>query len=492
MIFKNAPFCAAAIVTLCVCMVGLVFLSPAFDYEAPLSSRPTHISISLMVIAGIAWLIIVSALKTFTHSKKIFGFLVLLGFLLKLSFLPSTPIDEDDFYRYFWGGALVANGINPYIYAPADALTPQNNFDFDLSTIPGASSTPRYDTDLLNAVSELAFLKDEPYLMRAAYPYIRSIYPPVAQAFFALSYSLSPWDISVFRVLLLFMDLLSLFLIIKLLNQYEKPRIYALIYWLNPIMITETINAAHMDVLLLPFVLGAALLVCQGKYGWAGTLLAGAVGVKFWPVILAPALFWSLRTKPFQLIKKAAPFAALSTMFALPQLKTRFDDNAGLNVYAQDWDVNSFLFGFVSKIGEWITDRADLFNGDADLTSRAIVLVLLTTIIPYSLKWVKTSPDGSSVILPWLIVTASLFLLSPTGYPWYMIWFLPWLVFYPHPALLFLTATLPLYDLRFLLTTEEAAVLFNDVVVTIQFLPTFLLFLFSYYQYNQKKNHFYA
>jgi hypothetical protein len=88
----------------------------------------------------------------------------------------------------------------------------------------------------------------------------------------------------------------------------------------------------------------------------------------------------------------------------------------------------------------------------------------------------------------WLI--ACLFLISPASYPWYLIWFLPFLslvLSIKNAGLLLLTLTLPLYDLRYPLMVLGEQQIFAQWITMLQFLPVILLCLF-FYLYNKKKH----
>ena len=67
------------------------------------------------------------------------------------------------------------------------------------------------------------------------------------------------------------------------------------------------------------------------------------------------------------------------------------------------------------------------------------------------------------------------FLLSPAQFPWYYTWLVPFLVVVPSPALLLLTALLPLYYLRFYLDIRDQSRLFDYGIVWVEFLPVWLL-----------------
>ena len=83
---------------------------------------------------------------------------------------------------------------------------------------------------------------------------------------------------------------------------------------------------------------------------------------------------------------------------------------------------------------------------------------------------------------------AALFLISPTQFPWYYTWLLPFLAVVPkfslvlltlqlslYFSLLLLTSLLPLYYLRFYLEPRGLMDIFNNYVVWIEFVPVWVL-----------------
>jgi hypothetical protein len=107
-------------------------------------------------------------------------------------------------------------------------------------------------------------IANEGFVERVPYPDIQTIYPPVTQLFFFIHHVLAPWDLDVWRAMLL-IDAPTLLLLLKLLTALKKSRALVMIYGLNPLLITETMNAGHMDVLLLPF-LGYVIPHCGGRH----------------------------------------------------------------------------------------------------------------------------------------------------------------------------------------------------------------------------------
>lgn len=414
-------------------------------------SRPIVLNVLLMITAGIFYLGIVhKSLKT--PEIKNFTLLILIGLVLRVLWFGSAPILEDDSYRYFWDGALITAGLNPYEIAPIDALP---------TSLPIGEPDPR----LVEIVSS-------GFVERVAYPTLSTIYPPLTQAIFAIHHLISPWDLDGWRVVLLGFDIVTALLLVQVLKAVKLPSHYVLIFWLNPLIITETMNAGHMDALLLPFLALATLGLVRFSFNYAAIGLSLAVGIKLWPIMLAPVFmgYWYKQAnflwRPILIF--ALKVGLLSGLLLLPQILWNLHASAGLVAYSTSWQTNAMLFQGLEAF--WYFIIPDHSDEAARLTSIVLLgcMLLLASIFP------KQQPAKQ---LLWL--TAALFLLSPTGYPWYFSWLLPFLVLTPNMALLALTATLPLYDLRFLALFELNPELFNWFIVPLQFLPIAILLLYK-------------
>jgi hypothetical protein len=536
------------IIALLVSLLTLRAISPAFGYDIHWEERPTSIAVGLMIIAASGYFLILFGLfkgqkktqqintlnttcfpgpqsKTTGHPLVSYKALLIFGLLIRLLWFGSTPIYEDDYYRYFFDGQMVTNGLNPYTYAPADALPPilpaaietplsspnnaaDNNNDQVLlheqnletpkapeAIAPTGNSAQKPEQfpaipTIPTIPPTLKEIAQSGPVDRVAYPYIRTIYPPITQAVFALSQWITPWGLDTWRGILLLADIICLYLLCRILKRLERPRQQVMIYWLNPLLITEIMNAGHMDILLLPFLLAGVLFFTHKRLKTAGTMLALAVGVKIWPLILSP-FFFLKHIRKYKDIKAlfavAAPFIILSFLFLLPQIATKLDGDAGLIAYSENWQVNAFLFSLIDAAVEFIQE-------DSIHASRIIVAVLFLLLGGYQfVKSLKNqslmshgnksdhTEDSLFLTRAILMVTVSLFLLSPTGYPWYYIWLLPWLAVHPSRPLLLLSITLPLYDLRYPLTLIDGGDnLFNTWVVPLEFAPALLWIMIDF------------
>lgn len=468
------------VLTLSLLLVGVRILSHRFSYTADWQTYPTNWMVALMLSAGFSYLALCRTIQISVQiNRHTLLILVMVGLMLRLMFIGSVPILEDDFYRYFFDGQLVNAGLNPYIYPPQQALTQLPIPGIELLGGSATSEPPHPD---------LMFLNEHPFVARVAYPQISTIYPPVCQAFFALSQWLTPFSLDGWRVLLIIVDLVNLMLVTALLTHFNKPIIWASIYWLNPLLITETANAAHMDVLILPFLLSAVWCGLKQKTMSCAIFLSLAVGVKIWPILLAPIFLCYFLKRGA--LKTKAQLSVWITMFALccllilsPQLMLLLNETSGLVSYSQSWQTNSFIFYWLNALITYVWENDLISIADPSQLPRMISALILLVVVVYRAGF--HNKNEYELLANLSLVTGVLFFLSPTGYPWYFIWLLPFLAVKPSFPLLLLTPLLALYDLRYSLEQTGEALIFQYVYVTLEFLPSLVL-LIIFHRKNSK------
>jgi hypothetical protein len=382
--------------------------------------------------------------------------ILVIGALFRIGTLPSTPILEDDFYRYLWDGALTANGINPYIYAPGDI-----------------SNNPAVPSRLKRLAEE-----SSPVAERINHPRLRTIYPPVAQAAFFLAYRLAPWSMLAWRGVLLFFDIITVLLLMMLLQVLNLPRLWVSIYWWNPLLIKEVFNSGHMDVIVLPFVLGALLFAIYKKPFWAVGSLALALGAKIWPIVLLPVLIRPLLGDVKRLVKVCSLFGLILVGVFYPILICPFDPNSGFIAYGQRWEMNDALFMLLGWLAEFLAPA------NSQAVARIFFLIILAAWI-IGLTY-RRPDDPVELCRRSLLIVAVLFLFSPAQFPWYYTWILPLLAIQPRLSLLLLTVTLPLYYLRFFFDTRQNADIFDYGIVWLEYIPVCCL-LFREWFLNRRR-----
>jgi len=444
---------------------AIVQVSSGFEYARWDIDPQTWTYIALAVLLGLLCSVLLWLIPRLRVSRKTLGIIFLVGLVARLMMFASNPVLEDDWHRYLWDGASVANGVDPYAYAPAEA-TPLNRLGEQLDW----SDDPQ--------LARLQELTEEDFTVyaRINYPYFKTIYPPIAQAGFGLAHILAPFSLNGWRTVLLGVDLISFTLLFFGLKAYGRSVLWTGLYWWNPVIVLEMFNSGHMDGLIIPFLVGVLLLARQGRLRLALLALAGAAAVKFWPALLAPALVRRVMFKPVALIGYATLFCLAAGLLLWPQLQHVFgiipgqgvgviDADQGLVAYAEGWRRNAFLFTLLSDgaLG-WLDD-------DGAMARRLVMLsVALGALL---IAW-RRSAATEALPATCLAIIALLIFLSPTGYPWYQIWLAGLIPFAPRLGYLALMTTAPLYYTRFLLGDSDP--IYQYLIVPVAFgVPLLLL-----------------
>ena len=434
-------------------------ISNGFAYEITNIDKPILAFVALMMMAGVTYLLVTLGFKQHVFSTSLLVWVILLGLLVRISMFASTPILEDDYYRYLWDGGVVAKGFNPYQYAPRDILVGEN-------------------IDLPHHLTELA-LQAKPILERINYPRLRTPYPPVSQCAFALAHMIHPWSMTAWRMVLLFLDLVTLYLLFILLRDLNLPLQGLVIYWWNPLLINEIYNSGHMEVVLFPFLLGFVLLLIHRRYVYASGILGIAVGVRFWPALLLPVVLRNHWREPKRVIPAVILFVGLSIVMFLPFFQTHFDSGSGLRAYASYWEMNDTLFMVLLWTVKFILGMNGHGVGNAQIITRVVTAGILFMLILWIVK--RDDQDRRETVRRCVLIIAALFLLSPTQFPWYALWMLPFLAVCPRTSLLILTALLPLYYVRFYFSARGMAEIFDKGIVWLEFGPVWLLLIWEWY-----------
>jgi hypothetical protein len=97
-------------------------LSPRFEYGLADINKPIVPLVALMMASGAFFLWVILRCKGVALGRGLLAWVFILGLLARLVMFPSTPVLEDDHYRYLWDGGVLANGFNPYQYSPREVV----------------------------------------------------------------------------------------------------------------------------------------------------------------------------------------------------------------------------------------------------------------------------------------------------------------------------------------------------------------------------------
>ena len=351
-------------------VVLLIALAAVATFDA---RRHAGAFIALMGLASLAYVasLWIIARMPAPPGRRLLAACLLLGVAWRLVLLGAAPIVSDDVFRYVWDGRVQQYGFNPYDTAPADPALAALHTDV----------TRRIDAT--NAV-------------------LPSIYPPLAQRFFLGVTSLQE-SVRAMALAIVVCDLLIAGILWRWLAVTGRNPWWVLAYAWHPLVALEGAGGAHIDV-------AGALLLVAGAYALsrrrsllAAVAIAGAVAVKFLPVVLLP-LLWR-RIRPID----AAAGAALVVLLYLPFVGEGPLPIGSLDTFVAQWRFNGPLF-------RWLAAWA----GAAPVAGLAVVAGL--GVAAFARRACRRDDPAA-----WAWPMACAIVLMPAIYPWYLVWLTPFL-----------------------------------------------------------------
>lgn len=348
----------------------------------------------------------------------------------------TFPILEDDFYRFLWDGRLFLETGTPY------GISPSAYF--------GVDNLTESFQDILGHIN---------------HPDVATIYGPVCQWLFALAYLIAPGELWPIKLFVLIADIALLYILIVLMRIYAIRPHFLILYAWCPLIIKEFVISVHPDIFAVLF-LFAAILFWQRQLFIATALsLTLAVGSKIFAIVLAPLLLgkdwrrWLLFI--VCCIAIAWPFGLREAW--LPD---------GLQEMASSWFFNAPIYALLENVLPFtLTKLLSLF-----------AFSFLWCLGVLRQWWPKPNkmPRGD-------IIFALFFLCLPAMNTWYLIWVLPFGLFYPTRALWVASVSMLL----------SYGIVLNDLSVnsSLNYLPNSILLLeyglivlAIYYDWQPKKN----
>jgi len=373
-----------------------LFLLPGFIALLFFSPLNTNVQ-AFLVIQGYLFLVLFALI--FTLKKSIFrgshrqtaekkkvawivGCVILFfSILFRLFLLFGTPTLSDDIYRYVWDGRVQQAGISPYLYPPE--------------------------------AKELKDLRDEhhPFIN---HPSIRTVYPPVTQWVYRLGVWFHP-SLLPQKCLFGLFDLGVIVILFFLLRNRSQSILWSVIYAWNPLVIVEFAGSGHNDSLMIFVWMLALLLFEKHRWGMGSGVLALAVQTKFIPLLGVPWLIHRGRLK-YLLIFGAVLIAVLIPFLGAlkPGLNQLSHSLSGAKTYAKDWIFNPGLYGLLAHAG---------------FPRVALKPFLGVCLLGFFLLMSRVHKSDVLAYSFW--TTFGLLLVSSVVHPWYVVWIVPFLCFFP-------------------------------------------------------------
>jgi hypothetical protein len=365
-------------------------------------------------------------------SRGLLIFIFIAAVLFRICLIPTSPFLSSDIYRYVWEGRVQINGMNPYQHPPA--------------------------------AEELSFLRD-----KAIYPHINrknhtTVYPAGAQIFFLMVHAVAGDSLYAFKSLLVVFDALTMLLLIGLMRNYGLEEIRFFIYAWNPLVIYEIAQGAHLEGLVGLLVVLTFYLFAIEKKTLSVLTLALASIVKFYPALLLPVI-----VNRGERLKAFLTFFACFLITYLPYFRTAGKNILGfLPIYFGKSD-ESFNLGLKHFL-MLIFPELDYFF----LTELLLGIILIVAIAFF----LKEKGKEEVVKYGYIMICLLLILMPASLHPWYVLWLLPFLAFYPAVAWIVFSGGVAFSYLKYVSPTG----LMPAWVIYLEYLPLFVLLLVDYFR----------
>ncbi|HEX9840002.1 MAG TPA: glycosyltransferase family 87 protein [Anaerolineales bacterium] len=348
-----------------------------------------YIFFSAFILYGIACLYILHLEK---DEHRLLYWIFALVAVTQAILTLTRPTLSDDMYRYVWDGRVQAQGISPYRYPP---------------------NAPK-----------LAHLRDTDIYPSINRKNVVTVYPPAAQAAYALLWRIVPDNIRGFQVAMASGGFLAGILLLGLLHDLGRSPSRVLIYLWSPLLAFETAHAAHVDGLILPFLVGAWWARVRERDGLVGVLLGIATALKFYPALLLPFLWRPGHAQG----RWHMPLAFVSTLGAF---------------YVPYWFTSgSSVLGFLPRyfretfnVGPLVSSLNDVLDWVGWHSPNRITLVALGVIAIF-VCWaiIKPAFDAETAVRRCILPIGIITLFSQNLFSWYMLWLLPLIAIFLEPS----------------------------------------------------------
>ena len=295
---------------------------------------------------------------------------------------------DNDMVRYLYDGRLQRLGYNPFEVVPAD---------------PAVAGTHTEETAKMPSI-------------RARTPY-----PAAAQLFFRGVVTI--WESSrAMKWALVACDLLTIWVLIAWLRDTRRSRWLALLYAWNPLVILEVAHSGHIDALGALWIAISAWMLSTGRGMRAAVTFVLAVATKLLPIVLVPLYWKRIRVRD----------AAVATL-VLAALYYPFR-SAGLLPLGAVPNVVAFI-RFNGPIFKWLALTFD--------PQKAAAVALLAGLgVAAWMRFRRGAGDPAAWAWPMAVSLAA----APVIYPWYLLYFTPFLLTRATlPLIVWTYSVLPVY-----------------------------------------------
>jgi hypothetical protein len=336
--------------------------------QAPLGSPLFFAIAAVMVVCYAAMLLRVWRQPPDAPRLLVAAFAIALAVRAPLLAGPIGP--DSDAMRYVWDGRVQHLGYNPYVAVPAD---------------PALAHTHDEQTRLMPSRRQ------------------HTPYPPAAQLFFRMVVGVRD-SAHAMRLALAACDVLTILVVWRWLVTTGRSPAMALAYAWNPLVILEVAHSGHIDALGALWIAASAYWLARRRTALASIGFALAVATKLLPIVLVP-LYWR-RVRMRDAIAGGALLAALYLTFAHDR---------------------TLPFGALPNVIAGIRFNGPLFMAIRLATTPQIAAGFALVLGLAAAAWARRRL-GADDPAAWAWPMALSLAAAPVIYPWYLLYFTPFLV----------------------------------------------------------------
>ena len=319
--------------------------------------------------------------------RRDFSNIFLIGLLLRLTLIASIPLLSDDYIRFLWDGYLTSEGINPFNFKPSELQFLAQENDFANSLFVNLTSKNSYST-----------------------------HTPVNQWIFYFSASTHSilGGIICLRIILIGFEVASYFILKQILQRYQINEKKLIFYWLNPLVILELTGNLNTEGIFLFFLITALLSLSKIQDIKGGVLLSLSFCSNILSVIFLPIILLKGGKHRWRKLLPGFLTFSIFAFFPFLDLNNLYDYYQNLIESFQKESFNASLFA----IKDWFNFQIPGFEGSQVYEQ---ILFLCSVFIIVTISWRFRYRNRKVLFTGLTLIISTLFFLSPSVYPSYVI-----------------------------------------------------------------------
>lgn len=335
--------------------------------QAPLG---TPLFFTLAAVGAAAYIAVMLRVRNAPPSSRNLFLSALAFAVLFRAPIAAAPVHRDnDMIRYLWDGRIQRLGFNPYAVVPADPRLQWTHTD-ETRDMPSA----RHKTP----------------------------YPPAAQLFFRFVAGIHDSSRAM-KLALVACDLLTILVLWRWLIATGRNEWLTLAYAWNPLVVLEVGHSGHIDALGALWIAAAAYWLARRRTLLASVAFVLAIATKLLPIVLLPVL-WG------RLSKRDALFGGgLLALLYIPYMAGPQTPFGGVNNVVANVRFNGPIFMAIRTA--------------ANPTVAAAAAVMIGLLTAAWCRWKLDATDPAA----WAWPMAAAIACAPVVYPWYLLYFTPFL-----------------------------------------------------------------